>query len=193
VGLVASVLVAFPTGDAQAKMVGRYQAATLAAMEGRFEGGRLAEVTMIGQPNVNEQRLENPIPLPGALSFLAYGTFKSYVKGLNEFPKDTWPDNIELLYYAFHIMITLGMIFFVIMGWANWKRWRGRLESSTGLLWILMLSFPFPYIANSLGWMTAELGRQPWLVYGLFRTNRGYSQLVAAGDAIFTLIGFVGL
>ena len=193
VGFVASVLVAFPTGDAQAKMVGNHQPATLAAMEGRFEGGRLAEVTMIGQPNVSEQRLENPIPLPGALSFLAYGTFQSYVKGLNEFPKDTWPDNIELLYYSFHIMITLGVIFIGIMAWANWKRWRGRLESSTGLLWTLMLSFPFPYIATSLGWMTAELGRQPWLVYGLFRTNKGYSQVVNAGDTIFTLIGFVGL
>lgn len=101
VGLIASFLVAFPTGDSQAKMVGAYQPATLAAMEGLFEGSRLAEVTVIGQPNVNEQRLENPIPLPGALSFLAYGTFQSYVKGLNEFPKDTWPDNIELLYYAF--------------------------------------------------------------------------------------------
>src|SRR5208282_3237374 len=143
---------AFPTGDAQAKMVGNHQPATLAAMEGRFEGGRLAEVTMIGQPNVSQQRLENPIPLPGLLSFLAYGTFKSYVKGLNEFPKDTWPDNIELLYYSFHIMITLGMIFIGIMAWANWRRWRGRLESSTGLLWILMLAFPFPYIATSLEW-----------------------------------------
>jgi cytochrome d ubiquinol oxidase subunit I len=193
VGLIASVLVAFPTGDSQAKMVGRYQPATLAAMEGRFQGGRLAEVTMIGQPNVSEQRLENPIPLPGILSFLAYGTFQSYVKGLDEFPKENWPDNIELLYYSFHIMITLGMIFIVIMAWANWKRWRGRLESSTGLLWILMLAFPFPYIANSLGWMTAELGRQPWLVYGLFRTIKGYSQVVSAGDTIFTLIGFAGL
>jgi cytochrome bd ubiquinol oxidase subunit I len=97
VGLVSSLLVAFPTGDSQAKMVGAYQPASLAAMEGLFEGSRLAEVTVIGQPNVSEQRLENPIPLPGALSFLAYGTFQSYVKGLNEFPKDTWPDNIELL------------------------------------------------------------------------------------------------
>jgi cytochrome d ubiquinol oxidase subunit I len=193
VGLIASLLVAFPTGDSQAKMVGKYQPATLAAMEGRFQGGRLAEVTMIGQPNVSEQRLENPIPLPGALSFLAYGTFKSYVRGLNEFPKENWPDNIELLYYSFHIMITLGMIFIAIMAWANWKRWRGRLESSTGLLWILMLAFPFPYIATSLGWMTTELGRQPWLVYGLFRTIKGYSQVVAAGDTIFTLIGFAGL
>jgi cytochrome d ubiquinol oxidase subunit I len=174
-------------------MVGRYQPVTLASMEGLFQGTRLADVTMIGQPNVSQQRLENPIPLPGGLSFLAYGTFKSYVRGLNEFPKDDWPDNIELIYYAFHIMITLGTIFILVMAWANWKRWRGRLESSTALLWILMLAFPFPYIANSLGWMTAELGRQPWLVYGLFRTNSGYSQVVSAGDTIFTLIGFVGL
>ncbi len=193
VGLVASLLVAYPTGDAQAKMVGNHQPATLAAMEGRFEGGRLAEVTMIGQPNVSERRLENPIPLPGLLSFLAYGTFKSYVKGLNEFPTDTWPDNIELLYYSFHIMITLGMIFIGVMAWANWQRWRGRLGSSTALLWILMLAFPFPYVATSLGWMATELGRQPWLVYGLFRTSKGYSQVVGAGDTIFTLIGFVGL
>jgi cytochrome bd ubiquinol oxidase subunit I len=90
-------------------------------------------------------------------------------------------------------MITLGTIFILIMAWANWKRWRGRLESSSGLLWVLMLAFPFPYIATSLGWMTAEMGRQPWLVYGLFRTNSGYSQVVSAGDTIFTLIGFVGL
>jgi cytochrome bd ubiquinol oxidase subunit I len=193
VGLVASLLVAFPTGDAQAKMVGAHQPAALAAMEGLFQGTRLADVTVIGQPNVSEQRLENPIPLPGLLSFLAYGTFQSYVRGLNEFPKDTWPDNLELLYYAFHLMITLGTIFILIMAWANWKRWRGRLESSTALLWVLMLAFPFPYIANSLGWMTAELGRQPWLVYGLFRTVNGYSQVVSAGDTIFTLIGFVGL
>jgi cytochrome bd ubiquinol oxidase subunit I len=193
VGFIASVLVAFPTGDAQAKMVGHHQPVTLAAMEGRFEGGRLAEITVIGQPNVAQQRLENPIPLPGALSFLAYGTFQSYVRGLNEFPKDQWPDNIELLYYAFHLMITLGTIFIAIMGWANWQRWRGRLESSPRLLWVLMLAFPFPYIANSLGWMTSELGRQPWLVYGLFRTSAGYSKVVGSGDAIFTIIGFVGL
>jgi len=193
IGLVASIAVAFPTGDAQAKMVGNHQPVTLAAMEGRFQGGRLAELAVIGQPNVEQQRLENPIQLPGALSFLAYGTFKSYVRGLNEFPKDNWPDNIELLYYAFHIMITLGMIFIVIMGLATWQRWRGRLESSTGLLWVLMLAFPFPYIANTLGWMTAELGRQPWLIYGLFRTSAGYSKVVGAGDTIFTLIGFAGI
>ena len=193
VGLIASLLVAFPTGDQQAKMVGNHQPIALAAMEGKFRGGKMASVALIGQPNVEAQRLDNPIEVPGALSFLAYGHFGSFVHGLNDFPKDQWPDNLELLYYSFHIMITLGTLFIVLMALATLQNWRGRLESSTFLLWILMLAFPFPYIANTLGWMTAELGRQPWLVYGLFQTRDGYSKVVSNGNAIFTLIGFTGL
>jgi cytochrome bd ubiquinol oxidase subunit I len=192
-GLVASLLVAFPTGDQQAKMVGRHQPVTLAAMEGKFVGGRNAGVAMIGQPNVAARRLDNPIEMPGALSFLAYGHFGSYVHGLDEFPTNVWPDNIELLYYSFHLMITLGTIFIVLMAYASFENWRGRMESNTWLLWVLMLALPFPYIANTLGWMTAELGRQPWLVYGLFHTRDGYSKVVSSGDTIFTLIGFAGL
>ncbi len=193
VGLIASLLVAFPTGDQQAKMVGNHQPTTLAGMEGKFEGGTKAGVALIGQPNVAAGRLDNPIEVPGALSFLAYGHFGSYVHGLEEYPKDQWPDNIELLYYSFHLMITLGTIFIILMGFATLQNWRGRLESSTALLWVLMLAFPFPYIANTLGWMTAELGRQPWLIHGLFRTSDGYSKVVSNGDTVFTLIGFVGL
>jgi cytochrome bd ubiquinol oxidase subunit I len=193
VGLIASVLVAFPTGDQQAKMVGRHQPVTLAAMEGKFVGGPMAGVAMIGQPNIAARRLENPIEVPGALSFLAYGTFQSYVHGLEEYSVDLWPDNIELLYYSFHLMITLGSIFILLMGYATFLNWRRRLMASTWLLWILMLAFPFPYIANTLGWMTAELGRQPWLIYGLFHTRDGNSKVVSSGDTVFTLIGFVGL
>jgi cytochrome d ubiquinol oxidase subunit I len=193
VGLVASLLVAFPTGDQQAKMVGRHQPVTLAAMEGKFVGGPMAGVAMIGQPNIATRRLENSIEVPGALSFLAYGTFQSYVHGLEEYPEDTWPDNIELLYYSFHLMITLGSIFILLMAYASFQNWRGQLASNTWLLWVLMLAFPFPYIANTMGWMTAELGRQPWLIYGLFHTRDGYSKVVSNGDTIFTLIGFVGL
>src|SRR3984957_13050087 len=192
-GLFASLLVAFPTGDQQAKMVGIHQPVTLAAMEGKFVGGPEAGVAVIGQPNVQERRLDNPIEVPGALSFLAYGTFQSYVHGLNDYPGEFWPDNIELLYYSFHLMITLGTIFIILMAYAGIQNLRGRLESSRRLLWVLMLAFPFPYIANTLGWMTAELGRQPWLVYGLFRTSDGYSRVVSSGDTLFTLIGFVGL
>jgi cytochrome bd ubiquinol oxidase subunit I len=193
VGLIASLLVAFPTGDQQAKMVGHHQPVTLAAMEGKFVGGPRAGVALIGQPNVEARRLDNPIEVPGALSFLAYGTFQSYVHGLEEYPESAWPDNIELLYYSFHLMITLGTIFILVMAYARFQNWRGRLESSSWLLWALMLAFPLPYIANTVGWMTAELGRQPWLIYGLFHIRDGYSKVVNSGDIVFTLIGFVGL
>jgi len=193
VGLIASVLVAMPTGDQQAKMVARHQPVTLAAMEGRFVGGTRAGIAAIGQPNLAARRLDNPIEVPYALSFLAYGTFESYVHGLDEYPQDSWPDNIELLYYSFHLMITFGTLFILLMACASFQVWRNRLDSTTWLLWALMLAFPFPYLANTLGWMTAELGRQPWLVYGLFHTRDGYSQVVGSGDTIFTLLGFLAL
>ena len=193
VALVASVLVAVPTGDQQAKMVGNHQPVTLAAMEGRFAGGTMAGVAIVGQPNIAARRLDNPIEVPGALSFLAYGHFGSFVHGLDQYPTNIWPDNIELLYYSFHLMITLGTIFIVLMAYATLQNWRGRLASSNWLLWVLMLAFPFPYIANTMGWMTAELGRQPWLIYGVFPTREGYSKVVSNGNTIFTLIGFVGL
>ena len=192
-GLAAAILVAFPTGDMQAKMVAKHQEPVLAAMEGRFETGPMAEITIIGQPNVKERRIDNPIKVPGALSFLAYGTFHSDVRGLNDFPPDTWPTNIELLYYAFHVMAGLGTIFIVLMSLANIQRFRGRLEQSRVLLWVLMFAFPFPYIANTAGWLTTELGRQPWLVDGLYRMQQGFSDVVSSGDVLFTLIGMAGL
>jgi len=193
VGLAASVLVAFPTGDTQGKMVAKHQPAALAAMEGRWHSGTWAEINIIGQPDVARRRIDNPIRVPGILSFIAYGSFDSMVKGLSEIPMDDWPPNVELLYYSFHIMVGLGTIFIAIMGLAAFLLWRKRLAKARWMLWILMLAFPFPYIANTAGWMTAELGRQPWLVFGLMRTRDGASHLVHGGQTVFTLLGFAGL
>ena len=192
-GLVSSVLVAFPTGDHQAKLVARHQPVALAAMEGRFESGSRAPLNLIGQPNVREKRLDNPIAVPDMLSFLAFGQFYADVRGLDEFPQKDWPDNIELLYYSFHIMAGLGTILIAIMAAAALLLFTGRLEKTWPMLWVLMLAFPFPYIAVTAGWMTAELGRQPWLVYGIFRTAQGASPTVSPGTTLFTLIGFCGL
>jgi cytochrome d ubiquinol oxidase subunit I len=147
----------------------------------------------MGQPNVKERRLDNPIVIPGFLSFLAYGTFHAEVPGLDKFPEDTWPDNIELLYYAFHVMAGLGTLFILLMGIATLLQWHDVLLRSRPVLWMLMLAFPFPYIATTAGWMTAELGRQPWIVYGLMRTSQGASPTVHSGTVLFTLIGFTGL
>ena len=192
-GLASSVLVAFPTGDGQAKLVAKHQPIALAAMEGHFETGSTVGIVLIGQPNVKARRLDNPIVVPAMLSFLAYGTWHANVKGLNEFPQEDWPDNIELLYYAFHVMAGLGTLFILIMGVAVFLDWRGRLMHGRAWLWVLMLAFPFPYIATTAGWMTTELGRQPWLIYGLMRTANGSSLTVESGTALFTLIGFAGL
>jgi cytochrome d ubiquinol oxidase subunit I len=192
-GLASSILVAFPTGDLHAKAVARHQPVALAAMEGRFESGPMAEITLIGQPNVPGRRLDNPIEVPGALSFLAVGTFHANIRGLNDFPEDTWPQNIELLYYSFHIMAGLGTLMIALAALATLQHLRGKLPGSRPLLWALTLAFPFPYIATMAGWMTAELGRQPWLVYGLYRTSEGASPHVHAGNAIFSLVGFAGL
>jgi cytochrome d ubiquinol oxidase subunit I len=192
-GLISCVLVLFPTGDWHGKLVARHQPVTLAAMEGVFQGGPGAELAIIGQPNVPARRLENPIVVPYVLSFLAYGSFGSTVKGLNDFPENEWPHNVELLYYAYHIMVGLGTIFFLVMATAAILLYRNRLERSRPMLWVLMLAVPFPYIATTAGWWTAELGRQPWLVYGLQRTVAGGSPQVSAGDVVFTTLGFAGL
>ncbi|BDU75595.1 cytochrome ubiquinol oxidase subunit I [Mesoterricola sediminis] len=192
-GLVASLAAAFPTGDQQGKLVARHQPVALAAMEGRWHSGPYAEVNLIGQPDVRNQRLENPVPLPGILSFIAYGSFSSDVRGLDAFPPDQWPTNIELLYYGFHIMVGLGTLFIALMGLSALLLWRGILDHARPVLWCLMLAFPFPFIANSAGWMVAELGRQPWLVFGLLRTADGTSHLVHPGQTIFTALGFAGL
>jgi cytochrome d ubiquinol oxidase subunit I len=192
-GLVASVLAAMPTGHTQGQLVAEHQPITLAAMEGRFDSGTRAPIAMIGQPNVAQRRLDNPIEVPAVLSWIAYGSFSANVRGLTEFAPSEWPDNIELLYYSFHIMVGLGTLFIAAMALATGLLWRKRLTRSRWMLWVLMLAFPFPFIANTAGWMTAELGRQPWLVYGLMRTAAGSSPTVHAGATVFTILGFAGL
>ncbi|MGO8797433.1 MAG: cytochrome ubiquinol oxidase subunit I [Candidatus Sulfotelmatobacter sp.] len=192
-GLIASVLQLFPTGDGQGRMIALHQPVTLAAMEALFKGQPGAPLVIIGQPDVDAKKIDNPLVVPDALSFLTYRAWKADVKGLDAFPPDLWPQNVSLLYYSYHIMVGLGTMFIAIMVVAAFLLWRGILFSARWMLWILLLALPFPYIANTAGWITAELGRQPWLVYGLMRTADGYSKMVSAGNAMFTLLGFMGL
>jgi cytochrome d ubiquinol oxidase subunit I len=192
-GLISCIIVAFPTGDAQGKLVARHQPAALAAMEGLFQGGPGAELAIIGQPNVKARRLENPVVVPGVLSVLAYGSFGSTVKGLNDIPQSEWPDNVELLYYCYHIMVGLSSMFTLAMVIAAILLWRRRLQRTRPMLWVLMLAFPFPFIATTAGWWTAELGRQPWVVHGLLPTAGAGSHQVNTGDVVFSTLGFAGL
>ncbi len=193
VGVVASITQAYPTGDAQGKMIARHQPVTLAAMEGLFETQQGAPLAILGQPDMQKKRLDNPLIVPGMLSFLTYRRWTAEVSGLDRFPEQDWPDKILLLYYSYHVMVGLGTIFIAVMFVAAVLLWKRRLYSSRWMLWMLMLCLPFPYIANTAGWVTAEVGRQPWLIYGLMRTPAGVSPQVSAGNAWFTIIGFMGM
>ena len=193
-GLVSSILVAFPTGDWTAKNVVKYQPVTFAAMEGIFEteeGG--SEIVLIGQPNMLEKKLDNKIAVPNILSFLTYQKFDAEIKGLNEFDEKQYPTNVPGLYYAYHIMVGLGTIFIALMLLATIQLYRKKLYKTKWILWSLLFMLPFPYIANTTGWYTSELGRQPWLVINLLRTSEGASPTVSAGNTLFTLLGFIGL
>ncbi len=192
-GVLASIWMLFPTGHFSSEQVAEHQPVSLAAMEGLFESERRAGVVLIGQPDIENKTIENPIIIPRALSYLIYQNWNAEVKGLEAFPEKNWPDNIPLLYYSYHVMVGLGTFFIGIMTLAAFLLWRRRLYESRWMLWILMLAIPFPFIANTAGWFTAELGRQPWLAYGLFRTQEGVSPLVSSGSVLFTLIGFAGM
>ncbi|RYZ08637.1 MAG: cytochrome ubiquinol oxidase subunit I [Myxococcales bacterium] len=193
VGALAAFAAAFPSGDAQAKLVAEHQPEAFAAMEGHFHTESGAGLTLIGQPNVEELRVDNPIRIPRLLSFLTHQRWDTEIKGLKEFPRDRWPDNIGLLYYSYHVMAGLGSMFIGLMALSCFLLYRGKLFESRGVLWLIMLFAPLPFVANTAGWMTAELGRQPWLVRDVLRTADGSSQNVHAGSTLFTLLGFMGL
>jgi cytochrome bd ubiquinol oxidase subunit I len=192
-GVLSSIWMLFPTGHLSSDQVAHHQPVALAAMEGHFRTEEGADLVFIGQPDVEKLEIDNPIVLPGGLSILLYGPAGGEVKGLEDFPEKNWPDNIPLLYYSYHVMVGLGSIFIGIMMLAAFMLWRGWLYTFRPMLWVLMLAIPFPFIANTAGWFVAELGRQPWLAYGLMRTSEGVSPLISSGSVLFTIIGFAGI
>jgi cytochrome d ubiquinol oxidase subunit I len=193
IGAVASLLQLFPTGDGEARQVWAHQPIKGAAMEGLFHDQQPAPITIVGQPNMDTLRIDNPIKIPALLSLLTHRSFDAEVKGLTSFPRDQWPDHVPLVYYAYHIMIALGMIYIGTTLLSIFLLWRRKLFSMRWMLWIVMLMTPFPYISTTAGWVAAEVGRQPWIAYGLLRTADGLSPLISSGNGLFTLLGFVGL
>lgn len=192
-GCISCIAQIFPTGDLQGRYMAKHQPAAVAGMEGLFKSQPGAPIVLMGQPNEEKQTIDNPLAANGVLSYLIYGNFGAEVQGLDKIPRENWPEPLPLLYYAYHIMAGLGTYFVLLMVVSAFLMWRGKLFTTRWVLWPLMLSFPLPYIANTAGWMTAEIGRQPWVVYGLMRTEQGYSKYVSAGNGLFTLLGFMGM
>ena len=178
------------SGDRSANGVAVNQPIKLAAFEGHYDSSAAADMYMLGWVNNNTKKV-NGIKVPGGLSYLVHGDFKKPVTGLNAFKKDQQPSQVNAVFQFYHIMILIGFMLIVLSLFALYKWIRGTLFNSNWLMYIFMWSVLLPQIANQCGWFAAEMGRQPWVVYGLLRTSDAFSKTVKANQVLFSLIMFL--
>ena len=177
------------TGHHSADGVAKNQPAKLAALEGHFDSLAVADMYILGWVNKEDQKVSG-IKIPGGLSFLLYQDFETPVKGLNAFPEDERPSAINAIFQFYHIMVAIGMFLIALTLFASFQWWRGKLFEQRWLLKIFVVVVLLPQIANQVGWFAAEMGRQPWVVYGLLRTSDALSKVVTANQVLFSLILF---
>jgi cytochrome d ubiquinol oxidase subunit I len=188
-GLAASLLEVMPFGHEHARQVARTQPEKFAAIEGLYATQNGAPLVMFAYPVDKPPTLKAPIEIPGLLSWLAFGDVNAPIKGINEFPADGIPP-LWLTFVSFHNMVILGMYFVLVTALGCWMLYRKTLWTRTRFLKILVWSIPLPLAACQLGWIAAEVGRQPWIVYGLLRTSDAVSLTVPAGEILFSIILF---
>lgn len=178
------------SGHSSADGVAVNQPAKLAAMEGHFEKSAPADLYLLGWVDKDKQKVTG-IGIPGGLSFLVRQDFKAPITGLNSFPVEDRPSQINAVFQFYHIMVAIGMALIGLSLFACFMWWRGKLFETKWLLWIFSFAVILPQIANQVGWFAAEMGRQPWVVYGLLRTNKAFSQEVTSSHILFSLILFL--
>lgn len=177
------------TGHQSAEGVAHNQPAKLAAMEGHFEASGPADMYLFGYVDKENQTVSG-IKIPGGLSFLLSYDFNTPVTGLNAFPEDERPSQINAVFQFYHLMIIIGMMLIGLTLYASFLWARGKLFEQRWLLKVFVFAAILPQIANQVGWFAAEMGRQPWVVYGLLRTSDAFSQAVSANQILFSLILF---
>jgi cytochrome d ubiquinol oxidase subunit I len=188
VAAIASVL-QLVTGHGSANGVAVNQPAKLAAFEGHYNSADQADLYIFGWVDQQNQKVYGPY-VPGGLSFLLHNNFDTKVPGLNDFPKDEIPTQVNAIFQFYHLMVAFGMYFIGISLFGIFLWWRGKLFDYNWLLRIFVLSVILPQLANQFGWFSAEMGRQPWVVYGLLRTSDAFSAVVTANQVLFSLIMF---
>lgn len=177
------------SGHSSADGVSVNQPAKLAAMEGHFDKSAPADLYLLGWVDKEKQEVTG-LKIPGGLSFLVHQDFKAPITGLNSFSEEDRPSQINAVFQFYHTMIAIGMMLIGLTLYAIFLWWRGKLFETKWILWIFSFSVILPQIANQVGWYAAEMGRQPWVVYGHLRTSDAFSQEVSANQIVFSLIMF---
>jgi cytochrome bd ubiquinol oxidase subunit I len=189
VGLIASILVAFPSGHEHAKQVAHTQPEKFAAMEGLYTTAKSAPLVMFALPDSPPPQLKAKIEIPKLLSWMAFGDVEAEVQGLDRFPASDIPP-LWLTFVSFHNMVALGGLFVLMMMLGILLWWRRKLLDARRYLKLLFLISPLPLFACQFGWVAAEVGRQPWIVYKLLRTADAVSVTVPAAQVLFSLVLF---
>ena len=183
-------LAALIQGDIQTRKVASDQPSKFAAMEAHFNtGSGGSSLYVIGWPNETARRVNYGLEVPGMLSLLVHGNTTQPVNGLDKIPRQNWPP-VAATFLCFHVMVGLGFFFILITLLATYYRWRKTLFEQRWLLWTFVIIIPLPYVANQLGWLTAEVGRQPWIVYGLLRTSDALSKSVTPAQTLGSIVMF---
>lgn len=177
------------SGHSSANGVAVNQPAKLAAFEGHFEAEAPGDLYLLGWVDKESQQVWG-VKVPGGLSFLLDYRFDTPVTGLNAFPEEDRPSQVNAVFQFYHIMVSIGMFLIGLTLFACYKWLRGDLFASNRLLWVFSFSVILPQIANQVGWFAAEMGRQPWVVYGLLRTSDALSKSVTENQVLFSLILF---
>jgi cytochrome d ubiquinol oxidase subunit I len=177
-------------GSISAEGVAVNQPAKLAALEGHYEASAPADMYLFGWVN-NEKQEVYGLKIPGGLSFLVEYDFDAPITGLNAFPEEDRPGQVNAVFQFYHLMIIIGMTLIGLTLFASFLWWRGKLFEQRWLMVVFVFAALLPQIANQVGWFAAEMGRQPWVVYGLLRTSDAFSQSVSANQIMFSLILFM--
>lgn len=177
------------TGHQSAVGVSKNQPAKLSAMEAVFNTSTNVPLYFFGWVNEDNQEVKFGLAIPGMLSYLVGWDTKTEIKGLDSIPQNERPP-VHIVFQAYHLMVAIGFILIALSITGIFLWWRGILFKQKWLLWIFVFSVLLPQIANQVGWITAEVGRQPWIVYGLLKTSEGLSKSVEAGQVWFSLVLF---
>jgi len=191
-GFVSSVLVAFPLGHQHGKQVAVTQPEKFAAFEGLYDGQNGAPLVLFALVSPTPPELKAKVEIKGLTSWLAFGDINAPVRGINDFPPDTVPRGAELWisFVSFHNMVILGGFFILVTGLGLFFLRRKTLYDRRWFLKLLRIAIPLPVLAIEFGWIAAEVGRQPWIVYGLLKTEDAASIAVSGGEILFSLILF---
>jgi len=177
------------SGHSSADGVAKNQPAKLAAMEGHYDSSAAAPMYLFGWVDQKSKTTQG-VSIPGGLSFLIHQDFKAPVTGLNAFKENERPSQVNAVFQFYHIMIAIGMLLIALTVFAAWQWKRGKLFEKKWLMMVFVWAVLLPQIANQVGWFTAEMGRQPWVVYRLLRTSDALSKNVQAGQVVFSLVLF---